>query len=312
MTPRKILFCFGLILFLYTCEKDKSLNGSFQLSVSTDTSSAAIGDLIKFRIQTKFLGDNYLVIPQTQFNEPLGLRKLEPLYNENGKITGIDYILSVWDTGIVVIPAIALNVYKPDSTLDFVINTDSLEINVVSMVAKTGSQSMRPIKGPVPVSSRWPTTTIILVLLLAGILCGLYIIYGKRIPFEHIEVETVQSSKPADEMALEKLIHLKDSTYLQSGEIKQFYVQLSYILREYVENSVYIKTLEMTTEEIKQYRSAIPFDHDQLGKWMDILQRADLSKYAKSDPEKMICHEDLAAGKTFVINTAPSWKIQNT
>lgn len=312
MIQIKIFFYIALILFLNTCGKDKSLNGSFQLSVSTDTSSAAIGDLIKFRIQTEFLGDNYLAIPETQFNEPLEVRQLEPLYNENGKITGIDYILSLWDTGMVVIPTIAVNVFKPDSTLDFVVNTDSIEINVVSIVAKTGSQSMRPIKGPVPVSRRWPMTTIILVLLLAGILYGLYVIYGKRVPTEHIEVETVQSSKTADEMALKKLNHLKGSKYLQSGEIKEFYVQLSYILREYVENSVYIKTLEMTTEEIKQYRSVIPFDRDQLGIWMDILQRADLSKYAKSDPEKMICHEDLAAGETFVKNTVPSWKIQNT
>ena len=65
----------------------------------------------------------------------------------------------------------------------------------------------------------------------------------------------------------------------------------------------------MTTEEIKLYRSVIPFDHDQLGIWMDILQRADLSKYAKSDPEKIICHEDLSAGETFVKNTVASWKI---
>ena len=312
MIPRKILFYIGLILFLYTCGKNESLNGSFQLSVSTDTSFVAIGDLIRFRIQTKFLRDNYLVVPQTQFSEPLEVRQLEPLYNENGKITGIDYILSVWDTGTVFIPAITVNVFKPDSTLDFELNTDSLEINVVSMVAKTGSQSMRPIKGPVPVSRRWPMTTIILVLLLAGILYGLYIIYGKRIPTENIEVETVQSSKTPDEMALEKLNHLKGSKYMQSGEIKEFYVQLSYILREYVENSVYIKTLEMTTEEIKKYRSVIPFDRDQLSIWIHLLQRADLSKYAKSDPEKMICHEDLAAGETFVKNTVPSWKIQNT
>ena len=312
MAPRIKLFFIGLIIILNACGKDESLNGSFKLHVSTDTSSAAIGDLIKFRIETESLGDNYLAIPETQFNEPLEVRQLEPLYNENGKITGIDYILSVWDTGTVVIPAITVNVFKPDSTLDFVVNTDSLEINVVSMVAKTGSQSMRPIKGPVPVSRRWPMTTIILVLLLAGILYGLYVIYGKRIPTEHIELETVQSSKPADEMALEKLNHLKGSKYLQRGEIKEFYVQLSYILREYVENSVYIKTLEMTTEEIKQYRSVIPFDRDQLGIWMDILHRADLSKYAKSDPESMICHEDLAAGETFVKNTVPSWKIQST
>ena len=312
MVPRIKLFFIGLIIILNACGKDESLNSSFKLYVSTDTSSAAIGDLIKFRIETESLGDNYLVIPDPPFNEPLELRQLKPIYNEIGKITGLDYILSVWDTGKVVIPTVAVNIFKQDSTLDFVMHTDSLEINVVSMVAKTSSKSMRPIKGPVPVFKRWPMTTIILVLLLAGILFGLHFIYGKRIPAKHIEVETVRSTRSADEMALDKLNHLKDSTYLQRGEIKKFYVELSYILREYVENSVYIKTLEMTTEEIKLYRSVIPFDHDQLGIWMDILQRADLSKYAKSDPEKMICHEDLAAGETFVKNTVPSWKIQNT
>ena len=312
MTSRKKLFFIGLIIILNACGKDESLNGSFKLYVSTDTSSAAIGDLIKFRIETESLGDNYLVIPDPPFNEPLELRQLKPIYNEIGKITGLDYILAVWDTGKVIIPTVAVNIFKQDSTLDFVMHTDSLEINVVSMVAKTSSQSMRPIKGPVPVFRRWPMTTIILVLLLAGILFGLNFIYGKRIPTKHIEVETVGSTRSADEMAFEKLSHLKDSTYLQRGEIKKFYVELSYILREYVENSVYIKTLEMTTEEIKLYRSVIPFDHDQLGIWMDILHRADLSKYAKSDPESMICHEDLAAGETFVKNTVPSWKIQNT
>ena len=248
-------------------------------------------------------------IPGTKFNEPLELRQLKPIYNEIGKITGLDYILSVWDTGIVVIPTVAVNVFKKDSTLDFVMHTDSLEINVMSMVTKTSSQSMRPIKGPVPVFKRWPMATIILVLLLVGILFGLHFIYGKRMPAKDIEVETVRSNRLADEMALEKLNHLKDSTYIQHGEIKKFYVELSYILREYVENSVYIKTLEMTTEEIKLYRSEIPFDHDQLGIWMDILQRADLSKYAKSDPESMICHEDLTAGETFVKNTVAFWKI---
>ena len=120
MTPRKNLFLIGLIIFLNTCGKDENLNGSFKLYVSTDTSSAAIGDLIKFRIETEFLGDNYFVIPETQFNEPLEVRHLETLYNENGKITGLDYILSVWDTGMVVIPAIAVYVFKPDSTLDSV------------------------------------------------------------------------------------------------------------------------------------------------------------------------------------------------
>ena len=76
MIPRKKLFFIGLIIFLNTCGKDESLSGSFKLYVSTDTSSATIGDLIKFRIQTESLEDNYLVIPDTKFDEPLELREL--------------------------------------------------------------------------------------------------------------------------------------------------------------------------------------------------------------------------------------------
>ena len=102
MAPRIKFFFIGLIIILNACGKDESLNGSFKLYVSTDTSSAAIGDLIKFRIETESLGDNYLVIPDPPFNEPLELRQLKPIYNEIGKITGLDYILAVWDTGKVV------------------------------------------------------------------------------------------------------------------------------------------------------------------------------------------------------------------
>ena len=68
MTSRKKLFSIGLIIILNACGKDESLNGSFKLYVSTDTSSATIGDLIKFRIQTESIGENYLVIPGTKLS----------------------------------------------------------------------------------------------------------------------------------------------------------------------------------------------------------------------------------------------------
>ena len=89
------------------------------------------------------------------------------------------------------------------------------------------------------------------------------------------------------------------------------FLNISHILREYVENSVYIKSLEMTTEEISRNRDSFPFNKEEINRWLDILNRADLSKYAKSNPEKNICDDDLNAGKEFVINTASSWKVLN-
>jgi len=67
----------------------------------------------------------------------------------------------------------------------------------------------------------------------------------------------------------------------------------------------------MTTEEITRNRDSFPFNKEEIDIWLDILNRADLSKYAKSNPERNACHDDLNAGKQFIINTTPSWKLLN-
>ena len=60
---------------------------------------------------------------------------------------------------------------------------------------------------------------------------------------------------------------------------KEFYVELSYLLRKYVESSIYIKTLEMTTEEIDSNQSLIPLKENLLKEWILLLKQADLIKY---------------------------------
>ena len=65
----------------------------------------------------------------------------------------------------------------------------------------------------------------------------------------------------------------------------------------------------MTTDEIVKYRFSLPFNKKEIDGLFDILNRADLSKYAKSNPKKNICDNDLKAGKNFIINTTSSWKV---
>ena len=71
-------------------------------------------------------------------------------------------------------------------------------------------------------------------------LFGLYFIYGKRIrnKYDKGKVETYIDS--ADKIALNKLELLSKESYDTKIKIKEFYIKISYILREYVENSVYI------------------------------------------------------------------------
>ena len=59
-------------------------------------------------------------------------------------------------------------------------------------------------------------------------------------------------------------LQLYTHSYDTKIKIKEFYIEISHILREYVENSVYIKSLEMTTEEITRNRDSFPFNKEEI------------------------------------------------
>jgi cbb3-type cytochrome oxidase subunit 3 len=307
---RLLLIC-SLIVLANSCKNSDQLDGSFQLSVTTDTASASIGDLITYKIITYNIGNKYFEIANRQFSEPLELRNSKLLYDKVNKVTGAEFIFSVWDTGMVTIPPITINLFNSDSVFDFAMATDSISIEVISIVDVTGDQNMKPIKGPIPIENVLQIRIFLLMILLSIILYGLYFIYGKRNKNIYDEVKVETNIDPADKIALNKLELLSKDSYDTKIKTKEFYIFLSHILREYVENSVYIKSLEMTTEEISRNRDSFPFNKEEINRWLDILNRADLSKYAKSNPEKNICDDDLNAGKEFVINTASSWKVLN-
>ena len=64
---------------------------------------------------------------------------------------------------------------------------------------------------------------------------------------------------------------------------------MSHISREYVERKYFIRTLEMTTEEIIDNQDLFPWESQQFFKWSQFLEEADLVKYARDipTPEKM-------------------------
>ena len=78
------------------------------------------------------------------------------------------------------------------------------------------------------------------------------------------------------EIAKNRLVNLNEK-----GFVKDFYTEISHITREYIEHSKYIRTLEMTTEEIINNRTLFLFDDNSFSEWTDLLSKADLVKYAK-------------------------------
>jgi hypothetical protein len=75
---------------------------------------------------------------------------------------------------------------------------------------------------------------------------------------------------------------------------KEYYSILSHVLREYIETKYYIRTLEMTTEEIENAYEIFQFDEQYLIQVINFLKESDKVKYAREIPnsDKMVMDKD--------------------
>jgi hypothetical protein len=118
---------------------------------------------------------------------------------------------------------------------------------------------------------------IALGILLASIALIYFFRSRRKDPSIH-EAPAVQ--EPAHVIANRQLYELRDKELWQKGEIKPYQSELTHIIREYIENRYAIRALEMTTYEILD---AVSNEVDQ-NKLRNILQIADMVKFAKADP----------------------------
>lgn len=131
----------------------------------------------------------------------------------------------------------------------------------------------------------------------------IYFIYKKIINKPKEVVEEVEVILPAHEIALDKLGSLRESKLWQKGEVKAYQSELTYIIREYLENRYDIQALESSTDEIVKALKDSNFDSSDESDLKTILQVADLVKFAKANPSEEIHEEFLNTAFSFVEKT---------
>ena len=255
---KKSLFIAAILLA--ACSQDYT-GTSVQMTVELDTTYTTIRRQISYLITVQIPQDKIVKFPEWVLEDPLEIRSSE------FSTSGLEYIgryeIVFWDTGKVGIPGVAITILNMDSSFAYDMTADTMFMEVVSITEqdpsfKQSGGGIMPIKDPVPVRIPLPWQTIILSILLLGILIAIGLIWKKRLKADVSYEERPEYLEEPDIIALEKLDNLDQSGLLEKGEIKEFYAQLSLIMREYTENSLYIRTLEMTTEEIRENRPAFP------------------------------------------------------
>lgn len=277
-----------------------------QVTSKVDTTYIKIGEQIKYTITVEADSTDVVFFPEDQTFSPMEMVEalaIDTVRKKDRVTLQRIYALTQFDSGAYTIPPqrIAIN-EKP-------FFTDSVRISVTTVAVDTITKKIYDIKPLINVdksnSELWKTLLWILVplLIIGGLLYWFYI---RKKPLSEEEKEALL---PPYDRALMELKKLENSRYLIQDEYKQYYSELTDIVRSYLEEDVHVSALESTTDQLinrlEMLKDAGELDlaEDTIQRFKQILQTADLVKFAKSKPETSVAEQDRKSIEQIVIKT---------
>jgi hypothetical protein len=262
-----------------------------------DTNTFVIGDKIILHIGVDFKQTDKLINATPEM--PLDTATMEIIDKGNwggfgrGRDWGAhrDIAFMVWDTGLYQIPSINFTVQQPNNYTT-TLTTKPIMFTVINPKGVDAMSAPITIKDIVREDS---TFSDYWVYILALILFPLLVYFIWKIYFKKkAKVEPLISTPKVYESPQVKaqrlLKELKVKQLCEKGEVKEYYSELSYILRGYYEDALNIPALESTTDELmrdlNQHHKIKTLDYKAyiLTKTQRLLHMSDLVKFAKAEP----------------------------
>lgn len=113
--------------------------------------------------------------------------------------------------------------------------------------------------------------------------------------------EMFKIHKDPREQAIEELTFLKKKELPQKGFFETFYVELTLIVRRYIERQYDVKAPEQTTQEFLEEVIGKPIFKNEMKRYLEeFLKFADLVKFARLHPDIQECFNAEDAAKNFI------------
>ena len=141
---------------------------------------------------------------------------------------------------------------------------------------------------------------LILCLLLVLSILGWIVYQYKLKPRMQTQNVNIEQQVDIKEVALKKLDDLWQKNYLSLGLIKEFYFELTEIVRWYIEKKFEVNALELTTEELFSVLKK-KVDKKYNLELKSFLDNADLAKFAKYRPDEKQIVQDFETAKKLII-----------
>ena len=278
-----------------------------QIKTSVDSTSIKIGEELIISFKVELDGIKKVVFPDTKSFGALEVienYKTDTLIEKSNIALIKQYGLTQFDSGTYTIPQ--QKILFGNKTL----LSDSIEINVLSIKVDTTKQKLYDIKPILQVKKPNLKKTILnwlLILIAITAIISIVFYYWRK---RELKTKNNSLSLPPYELAKLALSKLNEEKAFENDEVKEFYSDLTLILRKYLNDKVYNHSLESTTDELLlklndlNKSNQISLDEESIKNIEATLKRADLVKFAKSKPSIEMVRMD----KKAVLNEIESVK----
>ncbi len=284
----------ALIVFLIIIIPFSSVKAQVTVQARMDTSMMLIGDQTNVVLEATFPDSLLVGMPifsDTIINklEILNISDIDTVKTDHGLKISQKYLVTCFDSGWYAIPPLNFTIGFPKSGRIDTLQSRPIYFGVQTMkIDTTHANAIADIKPPIdaPITFREILPFIgyglgILLIIALGIL-----IYFRFVKKEPIFVKREKPKEPAHIIAFRDLDLLKEQKLWQKGLVKEYYSQLTEVLRKYIEDRFAILAMESTTDEIMEsFRLSGDLEKEIKDDLQNLLVSADFVKFAKAEPQ---------------------------
>jgi len=283
---KHVLIFFSFLLLSVISFAQSSIS---DVLATIDTSKIQVGEQTDIYLEATFLSGSDIIFPALKDTlyggiEIVDIKEIDTAYEADVKYKKLSQRLTItaWDSGFYPIPP-----------FEFIINGETfktkalmLEVSNVTIEAEADIKDIKSINETAFSFKEffkiyWPYFVGGLVLI--GLIVFLIYYFKNKPKVEKIK-EIIKPSIPPHITAIEALKQLEVKKLWQQDKTKEYYSELTHILRQYLEHRFEIHALEQTSDEIITALRYTEIDEAEKRRLIKVLMIADMVKFAKEKP----------------------------
>lgn len=276
---------FNIIIFLVLSSFNFAI-AQESVHSEVNTSKIKIGEAIEYKIQAETSEQSKVIFPQLNSVGDFEVLESSPIDTvlADKKLTLIKkYFLTKFDSGSYTIPRQSVFINGKN------FQTNLFDIQVSNVKVDTLKQPLYDIKANIGKTQKQASLIYYLLALVVSLIIGVLVFFYIKHRQKKLLTDDDLFRTPL-EKAHSKLDAIDGKGLVVKGEVKEYYSQVTEVLREYIEEVFEISTKEATSSQllaslntmIKQRELKLP--KATVNDLKQVLQTADLVKFAKLEP----------------------------